>query len=127
MYDTDTRVVFTGVVTRVVPNSSHLAIYLVPLDVERAKVIRDADGEPIEWAIEMYGAAQGARDGITARAFSPGSIVSIGLHPLRNGKTAGFRGDAGLFKCPENTPPARGLHCDSVEGSTAHGPGLIEE
>jgi len=22
-----------------------------------------------------------------------------------------------MFKCPERTPPAPGMHCDSVEGS----------
>jgi hypothetical protein len=127
MYDTERVYNLTGVVTRILPNSSHLAIYMVPLNEERNSVIRDDDGEPIEWSIEMYGSAQAALDGITTNGFPRGSIISIGLNPLRDGRPAGFRSDFGLFKCPENTPPALGQHCDSVEGATSHGKGVLED
>lgn len=64
---------------------------------------------------------------MTVESFPPGTIFSIGLHPLRNGLPAGGRGKSGLFKCPVDTPPAAGKHCDSVAGSTSHGPGVLPE
>ncbi|MGD2168051.1 MAG: hypothetical protein PVF63_08080, partial [Gammaproteobacteria bacterium] len=54
-------------------------------------------------------------------------IKSVGIHPLRNGFPGGGRGESGLYKCPPNTPPAPGMHCDSVEGATSHGDGVLPE
>lgn len=125
MYDQDKTYVFTGVVTRVSPDSNHLQIFFAPLNDERAAVLRDAAGEPVIWAVELRGASQVAQEGVTVSSFEPGTIFSIGLHPLRNGLPAGGRGSYGLFKCPPNTPPARGMHCDSVERATSHGRGTL--
>ncbi|MBN1240049.1 MAG: hypothetical protein JXB36_16215 [Gammaproteobacteria bacterium] len=127
MYDQRKTYVTTGVVTRVDPNPNHLQIFVAPLNESRDKVIRDAEGEPIIWAIELASAASVARDGITVNTFPPGTIMSVGLHPLRNGFPGGGRGESGLFKCPPNTPPAPGRHCDSVEGATSHGRGVLPE
>ena len=118
MYDTNKTLVFTGVVTRVDPAPNHLQIYFAPMNAERKNVERDAKNEPIVWAVEMAGSAQMARQGVSVNSFPPGTIFSVGLHPLRNGDTAGTR-EGGLFKCPEKTPPAPGMHCDSVEGHLA--------
>ena len=79
------------------------------------------------WAVEMPGAMVAARDGITVNNFPRGTIISVGLHPLRNGFPAGAPADSGVLKCPPQTPPARGLHCDSVTGFTAHGKGVLPE
>jgi hypothetical protein len=127
MYDTSKVYVLTGVVTRVDPNPNHLQVFVAPLNNARDKVIRDEAGEPVVWAIEMVGAAQAARDGISVNGFPRGTIMSVGVHPLRNGFPGGGRGESGLFKCPPNTPPAPGMHCDSVEGSTSHGDGVLPE
>lgn len=127
MYDSTETYNFTGVVTRVNPNSAHLILYMVPLNETRDTILRDEEGEPIEWAIEMGSSAAEAREGISVNGFPRGSIISVGLHPLRNGRPAGGRGSSGLFKCPANTPPAPGLHCDSVEGSSSHGDGIMNE
>jgi hypothetical protein len=118
MYDTSKTIVFTGVVTRVDPAPNHLQIYFAPMNAERKNVERDATGEPIVWAVEMAGSAQMARQGVSVNSFPPGTIFSVGLHPLRNGDTAGTR-EGGMFKCPEKTPPAAGMHCDTVEGHVA--------
>ncbi|MES2627156.1 MAG: DUF6152 family protein [Pseudomonadota bacterium] len=118
MYDTTKTMVFTGVVTRVDPAPNHLQIYFAPMNAERKNVERDATGEPVVWAVEMAGSAQMARQGVSVNSFPPGTIFSVGLHPLRNGDTAGTR-EGGMFKCPEKTPPAVGMHCDSVEGNVA--------
>jgi hypothetical protein len=125
MYDEKKIYVFTGVVTRISPDANHLQIFFSPLDEARKAVVRDAAGQPVVWAVELRAASQVAQDGVTVEAFPPGTIFSIGLHPLRNGLPAGGRGKSGLFKCPAKTPPAAGKHCDSVDGSTSHGQGAL--
>lgn len=125
MYDTQKTYLMTGVVTRVDPNPNHLQIFFAQLNDARDAVIRDENGEPIIWAIEMDGAPSAARAGISVNNFPRGTIFSVGLHPLRNGRPAGGRGESGLFKCPPETPPPAGQHCDSVSGATSHGKGVL--
>lgn len=126
MYDSTKTYVVTGVVTRVDPNPNHLQMFVAPLDQAREKVLRDPSGEPVIWAIEFMSASVEARDGISVNSFPEGTIMSVGLHPLRNGFPGGGRGDSGLFRCPPNTPPAPGEHCDSVDGATPYGDELPE-
>src|SRR5688572_764627 len=123
MYDLNKTYVMTGVVVRVDPNPNHLQIFFAPLNHARDQVIRDNKDQPVVWALEMETAGVAARDGVTVNNFPRGTILSVGLHPLRNGLPAGGRGKSGLFKCPADTPPPKGKHCDSVTGSTAHGKG----
>jgi hypothetical protein len=120
MYDLRKTQVFTGVVTRVDPAPNHLQIFFSPMNEERKNVVRDENGEPVVWSVEMQGSSQAARQGISVNSFPRGTIFSVALHPLRNGDTAGSR-EGGMFKCPERTPPAPGLHCDSVDGSVEIG------
>lgn len=127
MFDGSQYQVFTGVVVRINPDANHLQIFFAPLDDARQAVVRNDSGDPVIWAVEMAGAAQAAQMGISVNGFTPGTIFSVGLHPLRNGQPGGDRGQSGLFKCPANTPPAAGQHCDSVDGSTAHGPGEMPQ
>jgi hypothetical protein len=125
MYDQTKTYVMTGIVTRIDPNPNHLQMFVAPLNAARDQVLKDDKGEPIVWAIEMDGAAIEARDGISVNGFPRGTIVSVGLHPLRNGFPGGGRGESGLYRCPADTPPAANLHCDSVAGSTTHGRGEL--
>jgi hypothetical protein len=127
MYDINKTYVMTGVVTRVDPNPNHLQLFFAPLDEAREQVLKDDNGEPIVWAVEMDGAGAAARDGISVNGFPRGTIISVGLHPLRNGFPGGGRGKSGLYKCPADTPPAAGKNCDSVAGSTSHGEGTLPE
>jgi hypothetical protein len=122
MYDGTKTLVFTGVVTRVSPGASHVVILFAPLDEGRQAVIRDAKGEPVLWSLELTAAGQAAQEGITVTSFPAGTIFSVGLHPLRAGDVGGSR-EGPMYKCPEKTPPAAGMHCDSVAGSTVHGSG----
>lgn len=120
MYDVQATQVFTGVVTRIDPAPNHLAIFFAPMNAERTNVVRDEAGEPIVWSVEMAGSAQMARQGVSVNSFPPGTVFSVGLHPLRNGEPGGTR-DGGLFRCPDRTPPEPGLHCNTVEGNIAIG------
>ena len=122
MYDQSIKYVFTGVVERVNPDGAHLQIAFVPLNENRDALVRDAEGKPATWLVEMGGATVTAREGITVTSFPRGTVFSVGLYPLRNGQRGGARVD-GLFECPKGKPPAPGMHCDSVEGATSHGQG----
>lgn len=126
MYDGTKTLVFTGVVTRVSPGASHVMILFAPLDGERTSVVRDDDGKPMIWQLELTAAAQAAREGITVTSFPAGTIFSVGLHPLRSGEVGGSR-EGAIYKCPENTPPAPAMHCDSVAGHTMHGTGGLPQ
>jgi hypothetical protein len=123
-YDMEKTKIFTGVVTRVNPDANHLQIFFAPMNDEHKNVLRGEDGKPIVWAVEMAGSAQAAKEGISVNSFPPGTIFSVGLHPLRDGQHAGTRGRTGtVYKCPEKTPPPPGKHCDSVAGNVAFGEG----
>jgi len=120
MYDQSITYVFTGVVERLYPDGAHKQIAFVPLNETRDALVRDAEGKPATWLVEMGGSAAMAREGITVASFARGTVFSVGLAPLRNGQRGGARVD-GLFQCPKGKPPAAGKHCDSVEGATPHG------
>jgi hypothetical protein len=124
MYDQSTTYVFTGVVERLNPDGAHMQIAFVPLNDTRDALVRDAEGKPATWLVEMGGSAAMAREGITVAGFPRGTVFSVGLAPLRNGQRGGARVD-GLIQCPKGKPPAAGLHCDSVEGATPHGDGKL--
>jgi hypothetical protein len=121
LYNNEVTKVYTGVVTRVNPDANHLQIFFAPMNAERTNVERSADGKPIIWAVEMMGSAAAAEEGISVGSFPPGTIFSVGMHPLRSGELAGSR-DGALIQCPAKTPPAAGKHCDSVAGSISHAP-----
>lgn len=127
MYDSNKVYVFTGVVTQVDPNPNHLQVFIAPLNEARDQVYFDSKGEPVVWAVEMDGAAAEARQGVSVNSLPRGTIVSVGLHPLRNGFPGGGRGESGFYKCPDDTPPAPGQHCDTVAGGAQLGKGELPE
>lgn len=124
MYDMSEVKVFTGVVTGIDPAPNHLAINFAPMNEERTNVIRDENGDPIIWSVEMGGSAQMARQGVTVDGWPPRTVFSVALHPLRNGEPGGSR-EGAMFRCPDETPPEPGMHCDSVEGHTVIGSGEL--
>jgi hypothetical protein len=125
MYDGSVYRVFTGVMVRVVPNAAHFEMHFVPLNDERKALVRDEKGEPLVWVVQMESAAEAFQHGITREAFPQGTVFSMGVHPRRDGKPAGDRGESGLFRCPMGKAPEAGKHCDSVEGNMAFGDGEL--
>jgi hypothetical protein len=115
MYDQTKTVTLTGVATRFVAQANHAEIHFVPLGPD-GKPVRDSNGKPTTWGVEMAGAAAVAAQGITVANFPAGTIFSVKLNPLRDGSNFGSRVGA-LAKCPKDKVPAAGKHCDSVEGS----------
>jgi hypothetical protein len=125
MYDLKKTYVLTGVVARVDPNPNHLQLFVSPLNDARDQVLKDSRNQPVVWAIELDAAGVAAREGVTVNSFPRGTIVSVGLHPLRTSQPAGARSRFPLFKCPADAPPAPGKHCDSVKGSQTFGQGKL--
>ena len=121
MYDMTKTVTFTGVLTRFVSQANHAEIHFVPLGAD-GKPTRGSDGKYVSWGIEMGGAAAMAQQGISVNTFPYGTVFSVNLHPLRDGKNFGSM-EGQIVKCPKDTPPPAGKHCDAVEGSTRHGRG----
>jgi len=121
MYDTTKTLSFTGVLIGFVSQANHAEIHFVPLGPD-AKPMKGPDGKPVQWGVEMAGAAAMAAQGISVSTFPYGTIFSVNLHPLRDGKNFGTM-EGAIYKCPKDTPPAPGKHCDSVPGSTQHGRG----
>jgi hypothetical protein len=75
--------------------------------------------------VQMESAAEAFQHGITRDSFPQGTVFSMGVHPRRDGKPAGDRGDSGLFQCPKGKVPEPGKHCDSVEGTKTFGEGEL--
>ena len=125
MYDGSIYKVFTGVMVRIIPNAAHFEMHMVPLNEQRDALVRREDGEPQVWVLQMESAAQALRDQITDENFPQGTVFSMGIHPRRDGRPAGDRGESGLFRCPEGMVPEPGKHCDSVPGARAFGDGEI--
>jgi hypothetical protein len=125
MYDGSVYRIFTGVIVRVIPNAAHFEFHFVPLNEKRDALVRDEKGEPLVWVVQMESAGEALKQGITLESFPRGAVISMGVHPRRDGKPAGDRGDSGVFQCPKGNVPKPGMHCDSVEGSKSFGPGVL--
>ena len=126
IYDSSKTRVFTGRVIQVTPDVNHQQISFLVMNDERKGWILDANKNPVVWVVEMEGSALAAKAGISVTAFPPKTVFSVALHPVRSGGPAGSRVIAGaLYKCPANTKPAAGKHCDSVQGSAKIGNGEL--
>ncbi|HUF73976.1 MAG TPA: DUF6152 family protein [Gammaproteobacteria bacterium] len=126
MYDMRQTQVFTGVVDGIDPAPNHLSINFAVMNEERNNVIRDENGEPIFWSVEMGGSAAMARQGVSVNSFPRGTVFSVALHPLRNSEPGGSR-EGAMFRCPDGVRPEPGKHCDSVEGHVVIGDGPLPE
>ena len=125
MYDGSVYRVFTGVIVRVIPNAAHFEFHFVPLNDKRDALVRDEKGDPLVWVVQMESAGEALKQGITLESFPKGVVMSMGVHPRRDGKPAGDRGDSGVFQCPKGKVPQPGMHCDSVEGMKSFGAGVL--
>lgn len=116
MYDQTKTLVLTGVANRFIAQANHAELHFYVIGPD-GKLEKDKDGKPVDWGIEMAGAAAVAQQGITAASFPAGTIFSAKVNPLRDGTSFGSRaGGSAIAKCPWKTPPAPGKACDSVKG-----------
>ena len=104
MYDQQQMKTLTGKLTRFIPGANHAQLVFELVDAD-GNPERNADGGPLIWGAEMGSAAQIAAEGVTVKAFPEGTILTVTINPLRDGRPFGAqaRGTA-LIKCGTEMP-----------------------
>lgn len=88
MYDQRQLITLTGKLTRYIPGANHAQLLFELVEADGTPVLDEA-GEPVLWGAETGPAARIARQGVTPDNFPAGTIITVQLNPLRNGKTFG--------------------------------------
>jgi hypothetical protein len=102
MYDQSITKTLTGKLTRYIPGANHAQLIFAVLDAD-GKTTMDQNGKLVQWGVETGSAASLARLGVTPAAFPEGTIFTVTLHPLRDGRP--FGAIAGpLIKCGTTLP-----------------------
>lgn len=104
MYDQSKQDTYTGKLVRFIPGANHAQLLFEIVDAE-GKVQTGPDGKPITWGVELGPAATIAKQGITVESFPLGTVITVTLNPLRNGKTFGAMAQgARLIRCGSEVP-----------------------
>jgi len=112
MYDLTKSRTMTGKLVRYIPGANHAQLVFDVLDASGKPVMEK--GKPAQWGVETASAAALARQGVTPKAFPDGTIFTVMLHPLRDGRPFGAMAGL-LIKCG-TTMPAGG--CTKETGQT---------
>jgi hypothetical protein len=80
MFDADQRTTLAGTVKEFQWTNPHAWIFVM---------VPNHDGQLEQWAVEMGGPGQIARQGWTAKTLTPGMDVKLTIHPLRDGTNGG--------------------------------------
>lgn len=112
MYDQEQVKTLTGRLTRYIPGANHAQLLFELLDADGNTVLGE-DGKPQLWGAETGPAARIARQGVTPDNFPAGTIISLQLNPLRNGKPFGAMPNGSpLIHCG-TTMPAGGCNAET--------------
>jgi hypothetical protein len=115
MYDQSQVKTLTGKLTRYIPGANHAQLIFELLEADGSPVLDDA-GKPVLWGVETGPAARIAQQGVTPDNFPNGTIVTVTLNPLRNGKTFGAMAQgARLIRCGKEVPAGG---CSAETGET---------
>jgi hypothetical protein len=87
MYDQTTTKTLTGKLTRYVPGANHAQLIFAVLDDEGKQVMQN--GKPLQWGVETGSAAAMARIGVAPDTFPEGTVFTVRLYPLRDGRNFG--------------------------------------
>jgi hypothetical protein len=101
MYNMAETKTYTGRLTRFVPGANHAQLHFEVLDADGKVVMKD--GKPMLMGVETGSAAQMANRGVTVEAFPEGTIITVVLHPLRDGRPFGALAGE-LIKCGTTFP-----------------------
>lgn len=102
MYDQSVTKTLTGRLFRFVPGGNHAQLHFELLD-EEGNVVTGEDGESVKWGVETGPAAQIARQGVTVDAFPEGTVLTVSLNPLRDGRQFGSLSGV-IIKCGTEMP-----------------------
>jgi hypothetical protein len=112
MYDRNITKTFTGKLIRFIPGANHAQLIFELID-ENGERELDENGKPIAWGIETGPSAAIARQGVTVKAYPVGTVLTVSLNPLRDGRTFGVLSGA-IINCG-TTLPAGG--CNEKTGT----------
>jgi hypothetical protein len=87
MYDQTTTKTMTGKLTRYVPGANHAQLLFVVVDNDGTVVMKD--GKPLQWGVETGSAAAMSRLGVAPDTFPEGTLFTVRLYPLRDGRNFG--------------------------------------
>ena len=104
MYDQTMEKTVTGKLTRYIPGSNHAQLIFALLNPDGSEVMEN--GRPVQWGVETGSAASLARVGVTVDSFPLGTIITVTLNPLRDGRTFGAMTNTagGLIGCGLEMP-----------------------
>lgn len=102
MYDQSKTETLTGRVTRFIPGANHAQL-LFELVGPGGEPVMDENGERVVWGVETGPAARIAQQGVTVDAFPEGTVLTVTLNPLRDGRTFGSLSGA-IVKCGMELP-----------------------
>jgi hypothetical protein len=101
MYDQTTTKTMTGKLTRYIPGANHAQLVFQLLDDEGNAVMKD--GKAVTWGVETGSAASMARQGVSPDTFPEGTVFTVRLYPLRDGRNFGALAGM-LVKCGTAVP-----------------------
>jgi len=87
MYDQTTTKTMTGKLTRYIPGANHAQLIFQLLDEAGKPTMKD--GKPVTWGVETGSATAMARQGVSPDTFPEGTILTVRLYPLRDGRNFG--------------------------------------
>ena len=102
MYDRNISKTFTGRLIRFIPGANHAQLIFELIDENGATQL-DANGKPIAWGIETGPSASIARQGVTVKAYPVGTVMTVTLNPLRDGRNFGVL-SGGIVHCGTALP-----------------------
>jgi Family of unknown function (DUF6152) len=110
MYDLSIDKTLTGQLTRFIIGANHSQLIFDLVGPDGQPVTGD-DGKPVSWGVETTSARRLADMGITVKSFKVGTIMTVKLHPLRDGRNFGaLRDDDGLLIACGTSMPAGGCN-----------------
>ena len=116
MYDRTKSATLTGKLIRFIPGANHAQLLFELMD-SGGEIVLDEEGAPVIWGIETGPSALIAKQGITVRNFPVGTILTVTINPLRDGRTFGAHDrSAPIINCGMEFPEAG---C-TVETGTSH-------
>ena len=104
MYDQTTTKTMTGKLVRYIPGANHAQLIFDVLEPDGKPMMQN--GKVVQWGVEGPSAASLARQGVAPKTFPEGTIFTVRLYPLRDGRPFGAL--AGLLISCGATMPAGG-------------------
>jgi hypothetical protein len=88
MYDQTKTQTLSGTLVRFIPGSSH-SQFVFDLIGTDGKPVMGKNSQPVKWQVELGSAANIARQGVTVKTFPVGTVLTVTLHPQRDGRNQG--------------------------------------